>query len=168
MEQGTTTTVIEDLVGLRLIGSVSQVTDAINRFPATYSDDYFKVRPIGRRYAVEPQPTEAIALELANEVRRVLQRWGAGKREAPRLRNTEDILSGFLDNQFHAEIANLSLLTIADLGIDHKLRRLVHSEHRAGDIEDFDRRLLSVLRRLSDLMFCNNTNVTYPMKALLL
>lgn len=153
---------------LRLTADVSQITEAINRFPARYSDDYFQVRPIGQKYVTESQPTETVALELANEVTRVLRSWGAGKREAPRLRDTEGIFLGFLDDQFHAELAKLSSLTITDLSIDHKSRRLIHSEPSAGEIQDFDRRLLSVLRGLSDLMFWNNTNVTYPMKALLL
>ena len=37
-----------------------------------------------------------------------------------------------------------------------------------NDVGAFDNEILSILNKLADVLFINNTNITYPMKALLL
>jgi len=155
-------------VGLRLAGTVMQIADAIKDFPRDYADDYFNVRPIGQRYVAEQHPTETVALELATALQRVLRNWGAGRRGAPQLRKEQEIAAALLDTSLHSDVTKLSLFSITNLGFDHRFRRLVNGTHSSEVLEDFDMRLLSVLRSFSDLVFLDNTNVTYPMKALLL
>ena len=126
------------------------------------------MRPLGRRYVVEEHPSEAVARELAAALRRVLRSWGAGKRGAPQLLNEKDIVATFLDSRLHSGVVKLAGLSIANLGFDEALRRVVNGVHNREVLGDFDATLLFVLRKFSDRIFVGNTNVTYPTKALLL
>jgi len=56
----------------------------------------------------------------------------------------------------------------AGLGLDAECRRLANGSHVPTALEDFDDALLSVLREISQRLFVDNSNVTYPTKALLL
>lgn len=153
---------------LRVTEDISQIANAINAFPPAYHADFFKVRPIGRKYVGEEHPTEGTALELASSIRSVLGSWGAGRREAPRLRGEQDCSAALLDARLHSGLAKLAQISNAtSLGFDRGLR-LVNGVHDREALADFDATLLLVLRMLSDGLFLANTNVTYPMKALLL
>ena len=115
------------------------------------------------------QPSLATVEPLATELKTVLERWGAGRRKAPKmlpivklqtaLMNLHTVLSGIAVNS----IATLNLATASD-GIN----RTIGGMHNAETLTSFDNNLLCALEELSRGLFSKNTNVTYPMKALLL
>lgn len=153
---------------LRVTEDINQIADAINEFPGAYHDDFFEVRAIGRKYVSEEHPTEATAIELTSPVRCVLERWGAGRQKAPQLRAEQDFPAAFLDAHLHSGLAKLAQISDATtLGFDRGFR-LLDGVHDREALADFDATLVCVLQKLSHLLFLDNTNVTYPMKALLL
>jgi len=155
-------------VRLLVTEDIVQIANAINAFSPDYHADFFKVRPIGRKYVGEEHPTEATALELASSLRFVLRSWGAGKRKAPELRGEQDFATALVDARLHSGLAKLAQISNAtSLGFEGGFR-LVNGVHDREALADFDATLLLVLRTLSDGLFLVNTNVTYPMKALLL
>jgi len=153
---------------LRLTESSIEIATAINDFSRVYHDDFFEVRPTARRWIAEKSPTEATSGELVRLVRRVLGSWGAGKREAPRLSSGDDFAEALLHAQLHRSVGRLSEISNTALGFDVDRRRLVNGLHVSSDLKDFDENLLSVLREISRRLFVNNTNITYPLKVLLL
>jgi hypothetical protein len=153
---------------LRLTATSAEISNAVNGFPAAYHRDYSEFRPIARRWSTERQPAAAVVSELTPAFRRVLRSWGAGKRKAPTLRREEDFAATFVDVRLHRDVVRLLEMSQAGLAVDAECRRLVNGSHVPGDLKDFDDTLLSVLREISQRLFVDNTNVTYPMKVLLL
>jgi len=80
---------------LRLTESSIGIATTVNAFSRVYHDDYFRVRPIARKWIAEESRAGATSNELIRQVRRVLLSWGAGKREAPRLSSEEDFAEAF-------------------------------------------------------------------------
>jgi hypothetical protein len=153
---------------LRLTGPGIDIARLVNGFSASYHKDYFEVRPLAHRWSAEEQPTAAVVGELSTAVRRVLRGWGAGKREAPTLNRQEDFVATFTDVRLHREVGRLSQIARAGLGVDGQCRRLIDGSHVSAELKNFDETLLSALHDFYQRLFVNNTNVTYPMKVLLL
>lgn len=82
-------------MGLRLAESSIGIATTVNAFSRVYHDDYFRARPVVRKWIADEPPAEATTNELIRQVRRVLISWGAGKREAPRLSSEEDFAGAF-------------------------------------------------------------------------
>lgn len=143
------------------------ITEAINGFSQAYHDNFFTVRRIGQKYIAEKHPTEATARELAYSIRPILEKWGAGRRKAPHLRDKRDFTAAFLSADLHDKLAWLTQFPINSLGFDGG-RRLVNNDYNRETLEKFDTTLLDVIQELSNSLFKKNTNVTYPLKALLL
>ena len=152
---------------LQLIGKSTQIAEAIDAFPAKYHSDYANVRSIGRRYAMEQPPRWSTALQLTKELRQVLFNWGAGKRKAAPLRTEDDFVSTLLETTVQSSLAELASISLADLGIGRNFR-LLNGECDQAKLARFDKLLVSTLQNLSKKLFNGNTNVTYPLKTVLL
>lgn len=153
---------------VRIAGEASDLTDALNGFSSAYHADFFEVRTIGRQYLAEATPSDKVVGELARSLRCALGSWGAGKREAPELRGREDFASALRQSELRAALGELGRISLPALGI-RRSRRLLHGRPAAPtELAAFDSTLFSALRRLADGLFIGNTNVTYPMKAVLL
>ena len=126
---------------LRLIGSSTEITDAVNGFPAEYHRDYPEARTIARTWSTSQQPTAAAVSRLTLDLRRVLRGWGAGQRQAPTLRREEDFDSVFVEARLHRDVVRLIEISEAGLGVDTSRRRLVNGSHVPADLEDFDHTL---------------------------
>lgn len=153
---------------LQLIGSSAEITNAINAFDTGYHHDFFKVRSIGRRYVTENSPPQIVASALAISICPVLKAWGAGKREAPQLRSEQELTQTFSDIELHRDVLKLSQMSECSLNLDGLSKRLMNGLYSLADLSAFDETLPSVLQSFSERLFIGNTNVTYPMKVLLL
>ena len=151
----------------KLVGNPRQIVDAINAFPAGYHAGFAKVRSAGRRYIAERTPTESIVLELAKHLREILKDWGAGGRKASQLREEDGFVSTFLETTLHASLAKLGRTSLLGLNFNGT-QRLLNGEPSPEPLAAFDTSLLWALNNLSEKLFDKNTNVTYPMKSVLL
>lgn len=141
------------------------IVSAINGFSANYHTDYFAVRCLARAYLAVP-PSLATAMPLASALSEVLTRWGAGRRGAPTCM-LDSAMGAALNNPIlHSQLQNLEacipFLTIA------AARRCLAAGAPFATVTDFDKCLIDILRVLSNELLVANTNVTYPMKSLLL
>jgi hypothetical protein len=152
---------------LVIVASQVQLVAAINGFSASYHADYLHVRDMARLYI--NSPTQTTADPLANQLRAVLNRWGAGKRKAPNVREPLYIQESLLNPQLHALLARFARMPINILAlVNNYSQRVVGDVNTAMVLGQFDTDLYTVLSMLSTNFFINNTNVTYPMKSLLL
>ena len=140
---------------------------AINSFPAAYHEDYFSTSPLATAYLQSP-PTGPSATALAGKLISVLGNWGAGGRKAPSTATLEKCGESLSDKILHRKLSLIAKnLSPANVGLNGN-RRTINSLPKERACNLLELCLLSTLRQLSDALFTNNTNVTYPMKALLL
>jgi hypothetical protein len=152
----------------KLLAGVSRITDILELFPKDYRDDYDRVRNLARSY-LENEPDETnIPHRLAEALREVLVNWGAEKRKAPKLRPKEYVASSLRQAELRSLLRYFSTLRIEALGLGNGSWRCLGQGKDPKEISKFDKELISVLNRLADSLFHDNTNVTFPMKALLL
>lgn len=154
-------------MSLQIVQNPQQIVDAINQFSSSYHADFFKVRPLGRAYLAEP-PSLATVQPLTNSLRDVLARWGAGRREAPTLLSTYQFEATLMQRDLHNTLCKLDANLIVTLNLDKNYYRLIGGMHNKAVLASFDVDLLTVIKELAAGLFSNNTNVTYPMKALML
>lgn len=152
---------------LEVTAGPAEITRAINHFPATYHADFSAVRGEAKRYVEEQQPDRSSVVALVRALRRALVSWGAGKRKAPGLRSEEEITATLLGPSLHASLSALAKTPLSSLAIARD-RRVTQQARGLATSLDVDTTLLSALRELSDQVFLGNTNVTYPMKTVLL
>lgn len=152
---------------VRLTPDVSQIAQTINAFSRGYHTDFFRVRAIGRQYLAHPQPKESTVADLTKALREVLRNWGAGGRAAPRLREPHDFQETLLDPTVHTRLVSLSHIQIPNLSITNTTRCL-NKDRTDTTLVSFDTTLLGTLHLLASRLFHGCTNVTYPMKVLLL
>jgi hypothetical protein len=141
------------------------ITAAINAFNAAYHADYFTVRTEAIDYLSEP-PSTASASRLAPALITALENWGAGKRGAPACRPVDAATEALCNPTIRQKLTNLAnsleFLSLAD-GI-----RSLKVGSPFETVEEFDTCLIETLNELVVGLLVGNTNVTYPMKALLL
>jgi hypothetical protein len=141
------------------------LTQAIDAFNAQYHQDYFAVRRHALSYLADPLSPQS-AQALVPPLLAALTSWGAGKRVAPSCRAADAAVHALCDPALHA-----SLRRLADsspyLGVVDGKRCLLQGAPFAT-VQEFDRHLIAALGLLADALLEGNTNVTYPMKALLL
>jgi hypothetical protein len=155
-------------VTVRIIGDAGQITDAINRFSSAYHADFSEVRAIGRQYLDEAVPTDSIVADLAQALRKVLSRWGAGERKAPQLQDEREFANVLRQSALHGLLAGLGGIALSNLTVEQS-RRLINGRPATfKELMAFDLNLFGALRILGERLFHENTNATYPMKALLL
>jgi hypothetical protein len=155
-------------VPIKLCDSAQLITEAINTFPRSYQAGYFGCRAIGRRYLTEATPTDDLTTELGDRVRSTLKDWGAGERKAPELRSVGEFSNALREAGMHSSLVGLAGVPLPELTVVEKRRCLSGKPATDEALASFDFILLSGLRALSDRLFVGNTNVTFPMKAVLL
>lgn len=152
---------------LRLVGSSLDITSAINDFRLSYHQDFANVQVVARRY-LNAQLGSANAVLLAQALYTALRNWGACKRRSPTLRPVPQIESALKGKRLHDRLLKLSQHSLAAFSLNQQEHRLLDSNAPINDVGAFDKEILGILNRLADVLFFNNTGITYPMKALLL
>lgn len=151
---------------LTVVASQAEVVTAINSFNAVYHDDYALVRGLAAPYFLKP--TAQNSELLANALSEVLYRWGAGRREAPTVQPVFKLALVLQDPKFYNLLVQLSVISIKLLGITKSRSLAVSKLSPLASCSSFDSILVSVLSEISARILIGNTNVTYPMKVLLL
>ena len=151
---------------LQVVATHQQLVDAINEFSANYHADYFRIRPLALEYLNNPfaENTEALARELSA----VLYSWGAGRRGAPNVLPLEMVQQALTIPALHNLLTLVSGSPLTTLSLHGGVNRAIHGTGTAPVRAAFDANLQNALVALSTGIFAGNTNVTYPMKALLL
>lgn len=152
---------------LRLIGNPEDITSAINDFRLSYHEDFTRVRSIAKAYLASSAP-ENRATRLAEHMHQALGNWGAGLRKAPVLRPPKDAAAKLISVELHHRLKILDESRLTAFGLDATRVRAFRPTSTFSCFITFDQNLLGILHTLADVFFVNNTNVTYPMKALLL
>jgi hypothetical protein len=155
-------------VPVKVLANAQLITDAINAFPHGYQEDYFKCRAIGRRYLSEATPTDDVVTNLATSLRCSLKKWGAGKRGAPTLRTDREFQNALRKPEIQSSLVELAATPLPELAVVQQRRYKSGTPAARTTLMRFDSNLLFLLRNLSQHLFVGNTNVTFPMKALLL
>lgn len=147
---------------LQVIANGPNIINAINKFNASYHTDYFSVRCLAKSYLAVN--TENTANSLAVTMHDVLKRWGAERQKAPTRKSLTDLTKALTDPELHALLCRFAHLPLTNLTFNAQAERQIigHS------LRQFDEDLIRALNLLANGFFTNNTNVTYPMKALLL
>lgn len=150
---------------MSVIATPGAITAAINAFSAGYHADYFAVRCLAQAYLVTP-PAPITSMPLASALSAVLARWGAGRRGAPTCQPVAAMGAALNNTGIHLQLNNLqSCIPYLSISAGH---RSLSAGAPFATVADFDRCLLGTLSALSTGLFVANTNVTYPMKSLLL
>jgi len=153
---------------LKLIGNENQIKTSINSFPGNYHRDYFIVRENSIKYTSLPEPDTSITAPLARDLREVLQKWDAGKRKAPKPRSVKEFENTLIDPLFHSTLLEMLKTKIPRLGVSGKNRFVDNQKPGLDKLNTIDSKLIYILNYLAEKLFFDNTNVTYPMKTLLL
>lgn len=145
---------------ITLTASTKQIIDGINSFNPQYHDAYFTVINFSFDYLRNHRQS----LEnLSRELIRVLTSWGAGKRGAPSVAKLDDVVTFLTDP---AIVTKLSYLAEVMPSMQDGKR---HLDQRKGHlVTSFDKVIVDLLNEISMNVLVGNTNVTYPMKAVLL
>ncbi len=151
---------------LNVVANQARIVAAINGFSAGYHSDYLLVKRLAAPYL--GAPTAANAAALAQGLSAVLYRWGAGRRGAPAVQPLPALQATLLNTALHALLVGFATSPISTLAIVGGVNRVVSGANAAASRQAFDTNLTSVLSQLSIGVLVGNTNVTYPMKALLL
>jgi hypothetical protein len=151
-------------MNLILRANQSELVEYINEFNHGYHSDFFTVKPIAASYF--DKPNEDQALSLARSLIAALCNWGACRRRAPSLRTEELIASALLDEKFLNSIKFFLKTKISDLKILQGRPEVGVHEPITPNI--FGEHLIGILNFLSNAVFNDATNITYPMKTLLL
>jgi len=152
---------------VQIIGSHTDIVDAINKFSWKYHSQFFRVRALAQSYLAGPIGTSHVTA-LAKELREVLVSWGAGGRKAPDVQSPLHFEETLADQGVHATLQSLAATPLPAMGGAGGARSITASFTCPQTPREFDARLFRALSALADRLFVNNTNVTYPMKAVLL
>ena len=154
-------------MALILRGSVPQITAAISSFDQTFHLGYFAVRQAAAAHLLGKNGrTRRSAENLAYLLRNALREWSMGQQKAPHFTaGGVSAAAAFLTNgAVMLDLLSVADVSVADLGLDGRKRLgpLGISPDQV-DLHYYDS-LLSCAAKL----FAGATNVTYPMKAMLL
>lgn len=152
-------------MSFRIISDTAALTQAIDTFNAQYHHDYFSVRRHAAAYLAEPLSLPS-AQELVLPLLAALTSWGAGKRVAPSCRPAVAAAQALCNPALHARLRELAN-SFPYLDVVEGKRYLMDGAPFTT-LRQFDRGLIEALGMLADALLVRNTNVTYPMKALLL
>ena len=152
---------------LRLVGSSLDITSAINDFRPSYHQDFAHVQKVAQRY-LKAEASTGNATLLAQALSTALRNWGACKRRSPILRPLPQIENALKDKKLHACLAKLGRQSLEAFDLNPQGHRIFDTDASLKEVGVFDKELLDILNTLAELLFFNNTSVTYPMKALLL
>jgi len=152
-------------MSFEIVCDTGDLTRAIDAFSQQYHEDYFRVRNAAKSYFALPL-SPASARGLAAPLLAALKSWGAGKRAAPACRPMDVAVQALqlpaLQNMLRDLAGSFPYLGVADG------RRVLKDGAAFATVTEFDHCLIGTLNALADALMVGNTNVTYPMKALLL
>jgi hypothetical protein len=154
-------------MSVHIVGSHADIVDSINKFSGKYHSQFFKVRAIGQSYLASPVSTGHVT-PLTKELRDVLVSWGAGGRKAPDVQSALHFEAILSDQGVHAVLQSLAATSLSLMGVAGGARSIAANFDTPSAPRDFDAGLFRVLAALAGGLFVNNTNATYPMKAVLL
>jgi hypothetical protein len=146
-------------------GDTAALTTAIHVFNAAYHQDYFTVRAEAVDYLSKP-PSTISADRLARVLIQTLESWGAGKRGAPACHAVDTATEAICNPALHQKLVNLAN-SFEFLSLTNGTRSL-KANSSFETVDEFDACLIETLNELAAALLVGNTNVTYPMKALLL
>lgn len=146
-------------------GNAQDVVNAINGFDAGYHLGYRRAATLRQDYLGMGAPSIACATALATALDTVLRDWGAGVRKAPTPLPVSRIASALLQPSLLADLHIFVSNGVGTLSVANGAR---HAVTGTAGVPALDAALIRTLTALATGMFVNNTNVTYPMKALLL
>ena len=138
---------------LQLNASHQQVIDAINNFNAGYHEDFRSTRSIAKKYLEDDGVKHSN--ELAASLERSLINFGAGQRQAPKVRKVKQVAEFLGCEENHQCFAVLN-----------KCGSMLYES--GCPVADFGKHLLSIINATSREILDGATNVTYPTKALML
>lgn len=153
---------------MKLTGDEIQILNTINSFRKDYHNDFFIVRDISKKYLSDSNLCSSTITSLARALRRVLINWGAGGRKAPQPRDVKEIELALHEPKLHADLLSFAQIKISRLGTSEMNRLINMQRPTPTELKSIDEKLLSVLNCIAEKLFIDNSNVTYPMKALLL
>lgn len=154
-------------MSLDVIANKEHIVATINEFSTQYHTNYFEVRNLAANYITSPDETNAEL--LANQFRKVLCCWGAGKRKSPAVQNSTAIQKFLLDTTVQKQLVEFVNMPLTTLAIrNNYTQRVINGDCSAEKLEKFDLKLHLILSKLSTGVLVNNASVTYPMKSLLL
>jgi hypothetical protein len=162
-------------MAITIVGTPAQVTEAINTFSGAYHLGFNTVRNLGTQYLQTAQPIPTAVIPLARELRAVLHQWGAaepgmpvpGAPGAPVMHDIATFEQTLSSALLHADLKFLTSLPLSRLVVTNNHRAIIGPPHGVSSAT-FDETLFRVLHALAEELFEANTNVTYPMKAVLL
>jgi hypothetical protein len=146
-------------------GNTAALTLSINTFRPQYHENYFGVRAKARPY-LEGAFSPGSALATAAALLVVLKSWGAGRQRASSCKPFAIAAEALFDPVLRDRLRNFSR-SFEYLNMAEGKRTLLYGGPFAY-VEEFDECVLATLNTLADSLLVDNTNVTYPMKALLL
>jgi len=145
----------------------TEVACAINLFRTDYHTDFFKTYNLAKTFFVQPRADEQLAARLCSALSSALRNWGAEIRKAPTLVSENQLAAALLDPGIFDHLRQLHSTSLRDVGLSLQGRREV-SAALAVRLVSIDELIASLIGAVHRSLFINNTNVTYPMKALLL
>jgi len=155
-------------VCVKVLDNAQTIAETINAFPSVYHDGYFKCRAIAKQYFLDRTAGDRLATDLASAVRYTLEQWGAGKREAPGLQPLREFSNALCQPEIRASLAALTGTPLSALTVVRQRRYLNAEPAKYDDLLSLESNLFFALHTLAERLFIENTNVTYPMKAVLL
>jgi hypothetical protein len=142
------------------------IAKAMDDFDAGYHQDFLRVKKVARSYLA--RPVTATAGPLAGELRAALKKWGAGGRKAPQLKTRDEMAAALSAAQLYQPLQRLASTPLSSLTTAGGRRAINGAPTLQQAVDDFDACLIGTLQDLGESLFADNTNVTYPMKAVLL
>jgi hypothetical protein len=146
---------------INVSASIPDLKKAINGFKSSYHSHYAHVRAASLAFLAGTSPH--VPSGLADNLKKALDAYGAGRRGAPRTADVSQIVKTLIllrPKLKYLQDAAASRLNITPAGV----RTVGGNPH---SVPKFDQNLLDTVRGLSDCL-TGNTGVTYPMKALML
>jgi len=150
-----------------IVGGRGDIARLVTGFSPAYHTDFWRVRRLGRAYLAATHHGTAAA-NLAPALSSALGNWGAGLRQAPGLQSIAAMISSLATSSVHASLVALQNSARSGLTIAGGSRAFAGLGASPPTVTTFDRNLFSALDQLANGLFIGNTNVTYPMKAVLL
>jgi len=148
--------------------SPSAVEAAAGLYPASYHRDYAVVRRSALPYLAGDLGDRVVS-ELAGNLDFALRSWGAGKRAAPDIVDSDSLANSLRSVEFHGYLRELTSLGLSAFGLGGN-RREVNGRTDREQLLNLRRCLWGALVHISRTMLVRPSGVpvTYPTKTLLM
>lgn len=148
------------------IGPKGVVQDAIENFSSQYHGDYFGTRSVAGAFLRASAPNQLCGTALQLRLRGALESWGAGVRGAPSVETKISANVRMLSQpSLYADLQLLYRNPLDTLTVADGRRRVTLA---GTSSQAWDEALIRSLQTVASGLLIGNTNVTYPMKAMLL